>query len=95
MQLKYNNYVAFSHNHGITVNNSGLDISCSESYIILFANLLERCRNIFLIIGLVFVYSHFMKCNPMHFFLYISAQNEYFYQTRSDGKCLKTRRSVK
>ena len=72
-----------------------LDISCSESYIILFANLLERCRNIFLIIGLVFVYSHFMKCNPMHFFLYISAQNEYFYQTRSDGKCLKTRRSVK
>ena len=23
MQLKYNNYVAFSHNHGITVNNSG------------------------------------------------------------------------
>ena len=24
MQLKYNNYVAFSHNHGITVNNSGL-----------------------------------------------------------------------
>jgi len=24
MQLKYSNYVAFSHNHGFAVNNSGL-----------------------------------------------------------------------
>ena len=27
MQLKYSNYVAFSHDHGFAVNNSGLTIN--------------------------------------------------------------------
>ena len=30
MQLKYSNYAAFSHVHGVAVNNSGLDIKLVE-----------------------------------------------------------------
>ena len=31
MQLKYSNYVAFSHVHGVAVNNSGLILDFSQS----------------------------------------------------------------
>ena len=31
MQLKYNNYVAFSHVHGVAVNNSGYSLIPLES----------------------------------------------------------------
>ena len=32
MQLKYSNYVAFSHVHGVAVNNSGTTILIDEMY---------------------------------------------------------------
>ena len=40
MQLKYSNYVAFSHFHGKAVNNSGLDIIGNVIYTIILSGVI-------------------------------------------------------